>query len=158
MSFRVTKVLSFSVSALTIMTALLCYVPRAMADDSIQAYYLQILHSARPYLFPAENKPSIAQLQSLLDIAGKYFSTKRQYEKSLFNQLQERQFTISSKALTQEPLSTQTPSVSNVLVEVFQNAVAVQTIRTALPADLMHLRDLLLRLKTLDQGHLSGMV
>lgn len=158
MSFRFAKVLSSPALMLIIAAALLiCSARGAIADAPIQDNYFQILQSAKPFLSPAGTKPSIAQLQSLLDAAQKYFSTKRQYEQSLFNQSQERQFN-SGGIFTQEPLPKQTPSVQSILIEVFQNAISTQAIKAASLADLIHLRDLLRQLKTLDQGHLSGMV
>lgn len=157
MYFRIAKVLSSSALMLIIAALMFCSMPRAIADTPIQDSSLQILQSANPFLSPSKNKPSIAQLQSLVDAAQKYFSAKRQYEQSLFNQSQERQFN-SGGIFAQESLAMETPSIQSILIEVFQNAISSQNINAASLADLMHLRDLLRQLITLDQGHLSGVV
>jgi len=159
MNFRIAKVLSSSALIVIIAATLVfCSLHCAIADTPIQNSYLQILQSAQPFLSPSKNKPSIVQLQSLVDAAQKYFSAKRQYEQSLFNQSQERQFNSGGTFSQEEPFAMPTPSVQSILIEVFQNAISPQNINAASLADLMHLRDLLRRLKTLDQGHLSGVV
>jgi len=159
MYIRVAKVL-FSVTLMLFIVAaqVLCSARRAIADTPIHNSYLQILQSAQPFLSPVKTQPSIAQLQSLLDAAEKYFSAKRQHEQILFSQLQERQFNNGRFFSQEAPYPPQKITVHDVLIQVFDNAITPQNIKAVSLAGLILLRDLLRQLKTLDQGHLSGAV
>jgi len=147
---RTTKVLLLT--AVFAMAGISC--ANAHATNRVVELHLQITQASTGLLNQAASKTSLADLQSIVALAQKYLSSRKEIEEPLFHQrLQDqRNFGFEDAANLQEQ---QPPSVEQTLISVLQQYISANHTNDSVTA-LTQLRNLLRQLQTMNQGHLSG--
>ena len=138
-----------------------------VAASGVAALDLQVIQTSARLLHQPTSKTTLADLQSLVALAQKYFLARKKIEEPLFRQQLQSQhhFGHSDDYEDQVVLGQQqSPSVQQTLITVFQQYISAHNatnhassgVVASDVATLTQLRNLLRQLQAMNQGHLSG--